>query len=115
MLNFPNAVNPDDIDGSVPVGMHLTPADTGTDGIAVVVVHGECFGTEIRWFDEAGGIAVVRAGAAGLPVLQFQPHGQSHVYDKRGYETGTRTWWRYAEEADPASYREHCLRIVRKA
>lgn len=97
-----------------PAGIHLTPADTGTQGVRVVVVQGECFGRHIEWFDEEEATAVVTADpATGDPVLSLT-RGSGFVHQKRGYETANSTWWRYAEEANPASYREHCLRIVRR-
>ncbi len=97
-----------------PTGIHLTAADTGTQGVRVGVVQGECFGNHIEWFDEEEATAVVSIDpATGSPMLSLT-RGSGFVHEHRGYETANSTWWRYPGEADPASYREHCLRIVRR-
>jgi len=98
------------------VGIPLTAADTGKDGVQVVIASGECFGTEIRWFDESTVTATVGTDAAtGLPMLSYRFQGGAHVHQMRGLEADGVTWWRYAHEVDPTEYREHCLRVVRKA
>lgn len=97
-----------------PVGTVLTAADTGAEGIRVAIVDGECFGTKIEWFEEYEAVAVVATDPeTDLPMLLVE-RTPSFTSKHRGFETGTSTWWRYAEEADPRSYREHCLRIVRR-
>ena len=118
MVDFPNAIDSGPDEMAAPVGIVLTPADTGTDGIEVIVVQGECFGTQIVWFDETPMKVVVTTDAeTGGPKLLFSYRSSNAIapFEKRGFEEATSTWWRYPGETDPNSYREHCLRIVRKA
>ncbi len=107
-------------DEPVPVGIRLTADETGVRGIEVIAAIGECFGTHIVWFAEerlhVSVLGDVDTGAASLRFQSVSDAGLGRfVHEKRGYEIATNTWWRYPEEANPASYREHCLRIVRKA
>jgi hypothetical protein len=118
MVDFPNSLRDIDDGTSAPSGMRLTAEDTGTQGIDVIVVEGECFGRHIEWFDETPMHVVVTTDAeTGGPKLLFsyKESRTDMVHEKRGFEESNNTWWRYPSEIDPNSYREHCLRIVRKA
>lgn len=101
-----------------PLGLRVTSSQTGAAGIRARIVHGECFGDEIIWFEDEASEAkiVVHDNENSLPCRLDYTHlgdnvsGNTHT--KGGFEHGTNTWWRYPEEANPSSYREHCLRIV---
>ena len=116
MVDFPNSLRDFDDGKGAPSGMLLTAAETGADGIQVIMVSGECFGRHIEWFDEEQVTAIVRTDEeTGQPMLLYQYAGRESWHRKRGFEEANNTWWRYPHEADPNEYREHCLRIVRKA
>jgi hypothetical protein len=114
---------------SGPEGITLTAEDTGTEGVDVLIIHGECygdqgecFGGQIEWYNTEVVRAVVRKDfVTGLPNLYYSSEsrlpslqGTTMTHKKRGYEVATKTWWRYAEEVDPGVYREHCLRILKR-
>ena len=93
----------------------LGAALAGATGIRVKIIDGECFGDQIVWFEDQAYEALVTVTddpKTGLPTHLTYTYDSGHSYDKRGFEHGTNTWWRYEHEADPAEYREHCLRIV---
>ena len=115
MVDFPNSLRDIDDGTSAPSGIRLTAAETGADGIEVVMVSGECFGTDIEWFEEAQVTAIVTVDEkTKLPMLLYRYPGSEMWHRKRGLEESGTTWWRHAHEVDPREYREHCLRIVRK-
>ena len=98
-----------------PIGLRVTQAQTGATGIRVKIIDGECFGDQIVWFEDQAYEALVTVTddpKTGLPTHLTYTYDSGHSYDKRGFEHGTNTWWRYEHEADPREYREHCLRIV---
>lgn len=121
-----------DYEGPVPVGLNLTSRDTGTQrliyrvhpdraygdtpltqGVRARVVIGECYGSSIVWFEERElTLAIAVAEQGGKPILICQNDAGDLISIKHGFEPATATWWRYAHEADPREYREHCLRIV---
>lgn len=118
MVDFPNAIDsgPDEL--PAPDGIALTMADTGADGIRVMVINGEAFGPHIEWDRSEGDeklVTISKDPKTGQPMLSY-PFGTSGLRaEYRGLESDGITWWRYAHEVDPREYREHCLRVVRKA
>lgn len=98
-------------------GIELTPEDTGPDGIKVIAMIGECFGSIIKWCYEAELWVKVRINpVTNLPILDYKytQYLEDDACQKHGFETATKTWWRYEDEVDPTVYREHCLRILRR-
>lgn len=120
MVEFPQSILPQGVDRDdftpTPTGIPLTSADTGVDGIHAVIVRGECFGTQISWNREVEVTAIVsKDDSTGLPVLTIWHLGSEVAHPYLGLEADGVTWWRYDHEVDPTEYREHCLRVVRKA
>lgn len=116
MISFPQSVEIEEEGTHTPIGIDLTIVDTGREGIRAVVVEGECFGERIVWFEEREVTLIVKTDLkTGLPMLLENFDGSDIWFEHKGYEMEGRTWWRYAHEIDPREYREHCLRIVRKA
>lgn len=101
-----------------PQGIILTAEDTGTEGIDVLAILGECYGDEIQWFHKTVYRVVVKndfvTGKPNLSYSTIDESGKKHTFHKRGFEVATRTWWRYSHETDPNEYREHCLRILQR-
>jgi hypothetical protein len=100
-----------------PKGIVLKAEDTGTEGIKVEAIFGECFGNEIMWFDTATIQVVVRNDpVTGGPILDWwdPSREEKYVHQKGGFEVATNTWWRYEEEVNPSTYREHCMRILKR-
>lgn len=117
-----------------PCGLRVNPADTGNgnktvslkagdpftsmleqkglNGQPASIALGEDFNGEITWHDGAfeTKIAIANWTKTGKPVLLMQNGRVTCVY--RGFEEATNTWWRWEHEADPAQYREHCVRIL---
>lgn len=118
-------------DAPVPVGMKVSAEDTLTQdwsmdiestmrclyqplgrSVRALVVEGECYGRHIVWYDTIEmDIAIVTNRQTGKPMLLCTSDDKTTDIN-RGFEEDTNTWWRYEHEADPAQYREHCLRVI---
>ena len=99
----------------VAVPMEVSIKDIPTQGLRVRVRIGECFDGEIEWEPAEDFLMVASADCNpnGEKGVALQPiEGGEGGWGYAGYERGTKTWWRYREEAKPGAYREHCMQVL---
>jgi len=121
-----------------PQGVSLCASDTGTEDLVIeldpeshfgpafpfcrgqraIASMGEAFGERVSWQDEdlETRVAIVTSKDTDKPVLlvEMVDHEAERFFTcvYRGFEAETLTWWRWEHEADPAQYREHCIRVT---
>lgn len=97
------------------VPLHVPVARIIAKGLRVRARCGECLEDEIEW-QPAEEMLLVKSkkcnpnGEEGVELRLLD--GGEDGWGYAGYESATKTWWRYRDEAKSGTYREHCMQIL---